>query len=78
MNIVCPECLQKYDDTYRNTSCPHETFEMHCSVFVNGQQGCAHTVEELRDATESPNPTAPNPDCPLNKLRESFAEDFYK
>lgn len=74
MKVKCLACGQEYDDTFRNTQCPHESFEMHCGVFVNGQQGCAHTIEELTKATKEN--ILPNPDCEyqtaFNLLSESI------
>jgi hypothetical protein len=59
---------------YRDTICPHKTFEMHCSVFVNGEHGCAHTVEEQLAAIGE-SPVLPNPDCQMIELAAAFGED---
>lgn len=76
MKVTCPECKQEYDDTYHNTNCPHKSFEMHTGVFVNGQQGCAHTIEELTKATNEN--VLPNSDCvyqrTLNNIADSLKE----
>jgi hypothetical protein len=70
MNTRCASCGTEYDDTYRQTSCPHAAFEMHTAVFVNGVAGCAHTVEELSGQAE-----APHTDCPVHLLREAVIAD---
>jgi len=50
VNVTCEACNLVYDDTYRFTYCPHDKFEMHCTV-VNryGHTKCCHTVEEIDD-----------------------------
>lgn len=77
MITTCPKCHQEYDDVYRTTQCPHKSFQMHCSVFVEGKQGCAHTVEELNEAVKSK--VVPNPDCSymlaLNNMLEEMEID---
>lgn len=74
MTTTCHKCHQEYDDTYHSTQCPHEYFQMHTGVFVNGQNGCAHTIEELNKATNEN--ILPNPDCEymlgLEGLREAI------
>lgn len=74
MITTCHKCHQEYDDVYYSTQCPHDYFLMHCGVFVNGQQGCAHTVEELTKATNEN--ILPNPDCEytlgIEGLREAI------
>lgn len=47
MNTTCNKCKTTYDDTYRWTFCPHETFEMHTKVFIDGVERCCHSIEEL-------------------------------
>lgn len=53
MVVKCEVCGARYDDTYRLTYCPHERFEMHCTV-GSGEKilGVATTVEELYQLLE--------------------------
>lgn len=74
MNVICPECKQEYDDVDHRTHCPHDFFEMHVGVFVNGQNGCAHTIEELNNAHKSG--VAPNPSCPLLLMQMEIMADI--
>jgi hypothetical protein len=49
MITTCERCGLSYDDLYRWTYCPHETFEMHTrAVNAAGVERCCHTVEELK------------------------------
>jgi hypothetical protein len=73
--ITCPVCQLQYDDTYRNTICPHDSFEMHTGVTVGGERGCAHTIDELNAAHRSVDPVLPNPDCAMNVMVKSFEAD---
>jgi hypothetical protein len=47
MIVLCGACGIQYDDTYRLTYCPHEYFEMHCHVSVDGKDHVVHSLEEL-------------------------------
>ena len=47
MEVICPTCGIEYDDTYRLTVCPHETFEMRTAVVVKGEERVATSVEQL-------------------------------
>lgn len=71
MKVTCPKCKHEYDDVDHNTSCPHEYFQMHCGVFVNGQMGCAHTIEET-DVSKLT--VAPNLDCEHRQMLENLSE----
>ena len=48
MLVRCETCEIEYDDVYRLTYCPHESFEMRCRVVVNGEERIATSVEQLR------------------------------
>ena len=37
MIVLCPTCLARFDDEFRNTNCPHETFSAN-----NGKNEFAH------------------------------------
>ena len=50
MKRICEVCRVFYDDTYRWTYCPHDSFEM--NTFVrrsDGEERVVHTVEELQE-----------------------------
>jgi len=36
MTVTCEKCGKQYDDVYHLTYCPHDSFEMACTV-VNGK-----------------------------------------
>jgi hypothetical protein len=67
MTNRCSTCSYIFDDVFYSTVCPHEPIAMHAAVFVGGQPGCAHTIEELSGQTEPP-----HPDCPFHLLREAI------
>lgn len=45
--VTCSECGLKYDDVYRWTYCPHDTFEMRTMATRNGVTKLCTSVEEL-------------------------------
>jgi len=59
--VKCDKCGLEYDDTYRWTFCPHDTFQMDTlAVKGGGSMKRVHSIEELNtflyggdDATES-------------------------
>ncbi len=58
MLVKCATCHLEYDDTYRRTYCPHERFEMACTIIRrDGAAVVCTTVGQLmqeiegRDAT---------------------------
>jgi hypothetical protein len=75
MIVKCPKCQEEYDDVYRDTFCPHKTFEMHTGVVVEGKRGCAHSLTDLEAAFRPLNPALPNENCPFNQLVKAFIED---
>jgi hypothetical protein len=52
MIVTCRTCQLEYDDLYKLTYCPHETFEMHTLITVHGIERCCHSIEELDTAIE--------------------------
>ena len=53
MMITCGDCGKQYDDVYRLTVCPHESFEMRTIVAgPEGVKGVARSVEELHRLME--------------------------
>jgi len=49
MVVMCSDCGRKYDDVYRLTYCPHETFQMQTIVVgPEGVRGIATSVKELK------------------------------
>lgn len=42
MIVTCPKCLARYDDVYRWTYCPHDTFAAN-----DGQNSFAHHPESF-------------------------------
>lgn len=47
MTVTCGECGRTYDDVYRWTFCPHETFKMRTIAGRGDQVKVCTTVEEL-------------------------------
>ena len=48
MTVTCRKCGKTYDDVYRWTYCPHNSFQMRTEVFSGGEyRGVATTLEEL-------------------------------
>lgn len=48
MKRLCEACQVDYDDTYQNTICPHDGFEMRCIVSTSdGASKLCTTVEEV-------------------------------
>ena len=46
---LCEDCNKSYDDVYRLTYCPHDSFEMRTQVYAGGVfKGTATTIEQLR------------------------------
>jgi hypothetical protein len=49
MIVTCPRCGIYYDDVYKLTICPHNKFEMNCTVGRGDKiLGVAHSPEELQ------------------------------
>jgi hypothetical protein len=49
MIVTCPKCGIYYDDVYKLTFCPHNKFEMNCTVGRGDKiLGVAHSPEELQ------------------------------
>lgn len=48
MRVQCSKCQATYDDTYRDTGCPHDTFKMHTMV-VNSNDATVYVVVSLTD-----------------------------
>ena len=77
MNVICADCHLEYDDLYQVTYCPHQFFDMHTLITINGVEYCCHSIEELNLAwgTWSPK-TAPYvgheaTTCPVQQARRS-------
>jgi len=57
MVVCCAVCTIDYDDTYRWTFCPHERFEMWCSVVRgDGETRVCTSVAELMDFLDEREP----------------------
>ena len=49
MIVTCDVCALVYDDVYRWTYCPHETFQMRTKIFrKDGTMVICTTVEQLQ------------------------------
>jgi hypothetical protein len=57
MRVICGDCNLDYDDTYRLTICPHESFPMATSVYRGGELvGVATSVDQLEAMMMRPQP----------------------
>lgn len=48
MDVTCATCGLHYDDTYRLTFCPHDSFPMRAVVSSRGRTRVCTTVEQVK------------------------------
>lgn len=47
MVVHCDKCHEDYDDTYRDTFCPHDKFSMHTIMALGNETFVATTLEDM-------------------------------